>query len=285
MSFAAENQILVSQSFFEVVSRLSDDYKALFKLKGIETDKHVREHTVYNLYPPGWDKGPISVEPAGRQTTPAPAAASRQPSLAPESVPKSNTSAGGRSIALLVGGAALAVLAAAGAWHFHRSAVPATSNVNASPTGRGQIGATIPAAAPSVEAPALPSAPASLPDQSAFDPKSLDPKKNAKLSIDAEQLPTGLDFTVEMNGKIYFQGSAEGNNARYENLYVPPGVQEFRVTARSADVQKASNTVSAEFNAKKRKTLKVELRLQDQSEDKGVPQGLYPNTQIVLTLK
>ena len=88
-----------------------------------------------------------------------------------------------------------------------------------------------------------------------------------------------------MNGKIYFQGSAEGNNARYENLYVPPGVQEFRVTARSADVQKASNTVSAEFNAKKRKTLKVELRLQDQSEDKGVPQGLYPNTQIVLTLK
>src|SRR5580700_8428004 len=53
MSFAGENQILVSQSFFEVVSRLSDDYKALFRLKGIETDKHVREHTVYYLAPPG----------------------------------------------------------------------------------------------------------------------------------------------------------------------------------------------------------------------------------------
>jgi len=53
MSFAPENQILVSQSFYEVVSRLSDDYKALFKLKGVETDKHVREHTVYSLFPPG----------------------------------------------------------------------------------------------------------------------------------------------------------------------------------------------------------------------------------------
>jgi len=53
MSFAPENQILVSQSFFQVVSCLSDDYKALFKLKGVETDKHVREHTVYSLLPPG----------------------------------------------------------------------------------------------------------------------------------------------------------------------------------------------------------------------------------------
>src|SRR5215470_12166073 len=52
MSFAPENQILVSQSYFEVVSRLSDDYKALFKLKGMETDKHVREYMVYTLLPP-----------------------------------------------------------------------------------------------------------------------------------------------------------------------------------------------------------------------------------------
>ena len=285
MSFASENQILVSRSFFEVVSRLSDDYKVLFKLKGIETDKHVREHIVYNLYPPGWDKGPISAEPARQQNTSAPATGSRQPFLAPETLPKSNRRPRGRSTVLLVAGAALAVLAAAGAWRFHSPGVPATPNVAAIPIAVGQINPTSPAAIPSVEAPAVPSADASLADQSAFDPRSLDPQKNAKLNIDSEQMPTGLDFTVEMNGKIYFHGSAEGSNAKYENLYVPPGVQEFRVTARSSDVQKASNIVSAEFNAKKRKTLKVELRLQDQSEGKGVPQGLYPNSQIVLTLK
>src|ERR1700733_1819326 len=56
MSFASANQILVSQSFFEVVSRLSDDYKKLFQLKGVEKDKHVREHTVYHLVQPGSEK-------------------------------------------------------------------------------------------------------------------------------------------------------------------------------------------------------------------------------------
>jgi TolB-like protein/class 3 adenylate cyclase len=53
MSFAPENRILVSQSFFEVVSRLSDEYKAMFQLRGKEKDKHVREHTLYYLIPAG----------------------------------------------------------------------------------------------------------------------------------------------------------------------------------------------------------------------------------------
>src|SRR5579862_3363056 len=64
MSFASENQILVSQSFFEVASRLSDDYKLLFKLKGVEKDKHVREHTVYHLVPPGAEKVDSVIMPA-----------------------------------------------------------------------------------------------------------------------------------------------------------------------------------------------------------------------------
>src|SRR5277367_2850014 len=56
MSFASANSILVSQSFFEVVSRLSDDYKSLFQLKGVEKDKHIREHTVYHLMSPTADE-------------------------------------------------------------------------------------------------------------------------------------------------------------------------------------------------------------------------------------
>ena len=69
MGFAAGNQILVSQSFFEVVSRLSDDYKQLFQLKGVETDKHVREHTVYHLLPPGSEQvEPVVIREAGEQT-------------------------------------------------------------------------------------------------------------------------------------------------------------------------------------------------------------------------
>jgi hypothetical protein len=49
MSFAQPGQILVSRSYHEVVSRLSDDYGKLFQYEGSRTDKHVREHEVYTV--------------------------------------------------------------------------------------------------------------------------------------------------------------------------------------------------------------------------------------------
>jgi class 3 adenylate cyclase len=52
MSFAAENQILVSRSFYEVASSISESYAGLFKYEGVRTDKHVREHTLYELHSP-----------------------------------------------------------------------------------------------------------------------------------------------------------------------------------------------------------------------------------------
>ncbi len=47
MSFAVPNQLLVSRSFYEVVSCLSRDYASLFNYEGARTDKHVRAHEVY----------------------------------------------------------------------------------------------------------------------------------------------------------------------------------------------------------------------------------------------
>jgi hypothetical protein len=88
-----------------------------------------------------------------------------------------------------------------------------------------------------------------------------------------------------MNGKIYLRRSAEGSKSEFDDLYVPPGVQEFRATAESGSVRKSSNTVSTEFVAKKRHTLKIELRTQGTPTRAGVPQGLYADTLIVLTLK
>src|SRR5713226_1091192 len=49
MSFAQPGQLLVSRSFFEVVSCLSRDYANLFHHEGARTDKHVREHDVYSV--------------------------------------------------------------------------------------------------------------------------------------------------------------------------------------------------------------------------------------------
>jgi outer membrane biosynthesis protein TonB len=47
MSFAEPGQILVSRSYYEVVSCLSEGYVQLFHYEGSRTDKHVREHEVY----------------------------------------------------------------------------------------------------------------------------------------------------------------------------------------------------------------------------------------------
>jgi len=49
MSFADPGQLLVSRSFYEVVSRLSDEYENLFTHLGERTDKHVRAHEVYSV--------------------------------------------------------------------------------------------------------------------------------------------------------------------------------------------------------------------------------------------
>jgi class 3 adenylate cyclase len=49
MSFAAQGQVLVSRSFFEVMSLMTSDYAALFKQEQSRTDKHDRAHDLYAL--------------------------------------------------------------------------------------------------------------------------------------------------------------------------------------------------------------------------------------------
>jgi class 3 adenylate cyclase len=47
MSFARPGQIVVSRSYYDVVSNLASDYAKLFTYEGSRTDKHVREHEIY----------------------------------------------------------------------------------------------------------------------------------------------------------------------------------------------------------------------------------------------
>lgn len=65
MSFAQMNQVLISRSYFEVVSRLSEEYDQLFHYEGSRTDKHVREHEVYALGYPSVPR-PRPPAPAGK---------------------------------------------------------------------------------------------------------------------------------------------------------------------------------------------------------------------------
>ena len=47
MSFAGSGELLVSKLYYDVISRLSDDYASMFRSEGSHTDKHKRAHEVY----------------------------------------------------------------------------------------------------------------------------------------------------------------------------------------------------------------------------------------------
>lgn len=51
MTFAEPNQILVSRSYYEITSRLTQEITDMFAYSGIKQDKHVREHEVYVIKP------------------------------------------------------------------------------------------------------------------------------------------------------------------------------------------------------------------------------------------
>jgi hypothetical protein len=53
MGFADPGQVLVSRSYYDAVSRLSQEYAGMFHYQGSRTDKHVREHEVYAIGYPG----------------------------------------------------------------------------------------------------------------------------------------------------------------------------------------------------------------------------------------
>jgi serine/threonine-protein kinase len=156
-------------------------------------------------------------------------------------------------------------------------------NVAAAPAPQS---APAPAAQPVTQPVAQPvavPAPSSKSAVMAFDPRKLDPKQNTHLKLDFQNFPASFTFTVDMDGKIYFKGSA-ANASDYANLYVPPGVHEFYVTVSAGSIQKKSKIVSAEFIAKKRMILKVELRTQANGTP-PVPPVLVAASQIVATLK
>ncbi len=49
MSFAEPGQLLVSRSYYDIVSCLSEEYARLFHYKGAKADKHIREHDIYSV--------------------------------------------------------------------------------------------------------------------------------------------------------------------------------------------------------------------------------------------
>ena len=59
-----------------------------------------------------------------------------------------------------------------------------------------------------------------------------------------------------------------GDGSSLDNLYAPPGMQEFRVSFKSAGQEWDAKPLSSDFKAKKTKTLKVQLLEKGKAESK-----------------
>jgi serine/threonine-protein kinase len=101
----------------------------------------------------------------------------------------------------------------------------------------------------------------------AFDPRKADPNKNGKLKIDVSKFPKSLPFTILMNKQPYIH-FITGDGSSLDNLYVPPGMQEFRVSFKSAGQEWDAKPLSSDFKAKKTKTLKVQLMENGRADSK-----------------
>ncbi len=228
MSFAPDNQILVSQSYFEVVSCLSDDYKVLFKLKGIETDKHVREHTVYSLLPPatGTWQAPQARQPAPPEPAPpivvalpppVAAAPARPVAVAPEPQPRKSS-----ALPLLLVGALVFLVAALVLWRLTGSGGAKASTPLAASTTAASSAAAEPAATqPAVSQPPAAQAPTEQPP--AAQPAVAQP---AVAQYPAAQPPVARYPTAQPPAAPPVAPQATQSPAIATKSYVPPPTQE-----------------------------------------------------------
>lgn len=192
MSFCEPGKILVSRPYFEVVSRLSDDYAHLFVYEGTHADKHVREHAVYAI-------GPSTPEPphdfASHPEAPKPvpdiqvSAPSPKPAASPPAPEMQHP--GGHKTAVIAVAAVLVVFGGAALWLWHGKA---PGEVSVPAPDQPVVVPASPASSPEVPPPSHSKKPIELP---APPKKAPEPPPPHSDKPEAHKSPAGSDTFKE----------------------------------------------------------------------------------------
>ncbi|HEY6897803.1 MAG TPA: adenylate/guanylate cyclase domain-containing protein [Rhodocyclaceae bacterium] len=235
MSFADENTVLVSRSFYEVVSRLSDDYAQILHYEGSRTDKHVREHEVYAVGPSIPHKY-ADQAPAARAPVVLERAA--DPALAERAKPAAAAAVAGPGInKKLLAGVSLLAAAIIGGGVLLR-------------LGRGgSVPASPPTTAPAEVAPPVPAkAPAA---QSAVAER---PAKHAVAEAAKPAAPAKatLTLTILPWGEVYVDGQKRGVSPPLKSIALAPGSHtvEIRNAGFPAHAEKIEAKPGAQLKIK-----------------------------------
>jgi len=214
MSFSTPGQILVSRSFYEVVSRMSDEYSLLFHFEGSRTDKHVREHEVYAVQPtpvplkrPARAKGatssggsPLIIDTLANSASFITLNLRRKPRL-------------GTAIAVV------AILAVSVGLRMHRAPAPAM----AQPAPSAKVAAASPAVP--VEEPAKVTPAAKNPPRDA---------KKAEAPAPAEPVEyVSVRFAISPWGEVFINGTKRGVAPPMREFALKPG--HYKIEVRNAD--------------------------------------------------
>lgn len=241
MTFAQAGQLLVSRSFYEVVSCLSLDYASLFSYVGARTDKHVREHEVYSVGI-GTDAARRVIETGSRRVAPrrgAPRLIGELTDIRPFGVHR---------MALLSAPLAFALLASGGAAVRAQMEFPPLA---LEPPREAQSTAVLPKAAPALAGDDKPAAPAARkpeakpalavapskpttapetrqarPPTSATKPSRSPEPTQAKATAIAAGT---LELSILPWGEVYVDGKRRGVSPPLRTIELPPGAHTVEV--------------------------------------------------------
>ncbi|MDH3320577.1 MAG: PEGA domain-containing protein [Betaproteobacteria bacterium] len=226
MTFAQAGQLLVSRSFYEVVSCLSLDYASLFSYVGARTDKHVREHEVY-LVGIGTDAARRVIETSSRRVAPR----RRAPRLIGELTEARPF--GLHRIAFIGAPLAFALLVSGGVAVRAQMNLPQLAVKPASKAVKMVAAARVEPAAEAQPAPPQP------PAAQDFEPEA--PKaraapaktKNAARPVAAVAAPGLIQLAILPWGEVIVDGKSRGSSPPLRSIEVPPGshVVEIRNTS------------------------------------------------------
>ena len=270
MSFARPGQIVVSRSYYDVVSNLASEYAKLFTYEGSRTDKHVREHEIYVV---GFNEGAMkkardSMKDRASSTTTnvkrtasaaSPAGTTTMTLTVPNFVQdkKKLTIVAGvlAGIVAVLGflvatkkgdePAALPMTAAAPATRPVQTApvpVPVAEAPKAAPASgvddKGAAARTEPAkpAAPAVHAK---SETPPKPEAAKADAARTDPAKPAAAAVPAAPAvpPATIVFSISPWGEVFVNGKSSGVSPPMKSLKLPPGKYKVEIRNTTFPVQ------------------------------------------------
>ncbi len=260
MSFAQPGEVLVSKSYYEVVSHLSQEYSLLFEYQGARADKHVREHEVYVVGSPGkdfklWTAGSKikQHDEAASQGTDTVAAAASTQTISPKMGSGKKILYGGVSLAVVV----VLAFALRGGNSETEPSKPQGTSASKSAKQAQPTAATAPeevhrpfAAAPEATPEARKTVPA---------PKN-EASKLAEVAPAAAALPashTGsIALAINPWGEVYLDGKKMGVSPPLKELQVTPGKHTIEIKNTSF----ASHTETLEVKLNDRLKIKHEFR-------------------------